>query len=165
MICNHHNHSHVIDIHMMSMHRSILNQTTDGNVIQAFKEYSLDPKSRFANTMKIFFPESHLWKFRYKTIPKKFDQEKIYQYYDSDNPEEVNISDIYTIIIKIILTILMVRLISWKSASRRRSFSTTRSTRAFSRRSKLISSLPLLNHLHHLHHSHWGFSDSFKFLV
>ena len=95
VICNHHNHSHVIDIHMMSMHRSILNQTTDGNVIQAFKEYSLDPKSRFANPVKIFSPVSHLWKLRYKTIPKKFDQEKIYQYYDSDNPEEVNIWHLY----------------------------------------------------------------------
>ena len=36
------------------IHRSILNQTTDGNVIQAFKEYSLDPKSRFGNPVKIF---------------------------------------------------------------------------------------------------------------
>merc|ERR1711971_1193285 len=52
------------------MTRSILNQTTDGNLIQAFKEFSLDPKSR------------------YKTIPKKFDQERIYRYYDSDNHEE-----------------------------------------------------------------------------
>jgi len=52
--------------------RSILNQTTDSNVMQAFKEYSLDPTSR------------------YKTIPKKFDPEKIYRYYDSDNPEEVD---------------------------------------------------------------------------
>jgi hypothetical protein len=53
--------------------RSILNQTTDSNVMQAFKEYSLDPTSR------------------YKTIPKKFDPEKIYRYYDSDSPEEVDI--------------------------------------------------------------------------
>ena len=32
--------------HHHSHRRSILNQTTDGNLIQAFKEFSLDPKTR-----------------------------------------------------------------------------------------------------------------------
>merc|ERR1712088_1188096 len=63
------------------MTRSILNQTTDGNLIQAFKEFSLDPKTR------------------YKVIPKKFDQERIYRYYDSDNPEEVDFLWIVGIIV------------------------------------------------------------------
>ena len=27
--------------------RSILNQTTDGNLVQAFKDFSLDPKTRY----------------------------------------------------------------------------------------------------------------------
>merc|ERR1711874_759641 len=54
------------------MTRFILNQTTDGNLVQAFKDYSLDPRTR------------------YKIIPKKFDPERIYKYYDSDNPIEVD---------------------------------------------------------------------------
>ena len=62
-------------------------------------------------------------------IPKKFDQERIYQYYDSDNPEEVKGQSF------IIIVVLIVRLTSLRSASRRRSSSTTRSTRVCSRRS------------------------------
>jgi len=54
------------------MTRFIQNQTTDANLNQSFKDFSIDPKTR------------------YKAIPKKFDEQKIYGYYDSDNPEEVN---------------------------------------------------------------------------
>ena len=116
-------------------------------------------------------------------IPKKFDQERIYQYYDSDNPEEVKtqllflqtnksvafvlgfvgwiylqswwrkiwawislitfsmkerfniLYVIYCIVYHILHIPMSIRLTSWRSASRRRSSSTTRSTRAFSRRS------------------------------
>jgi len=53
------------------MTRSILNQTTDGNLVSKFKSFTLDPKSR------------------YKVIPTKYDKEKIMQYYDSDNPDEL----------------------------------------------------------------------------
>jgi len=53
------------------MTRSILNQTTDGNLVQKFKSYTLDPTTR------------------YKVIPKKYDKEKIMKYYDSDNPDEL----------------------------------------------------------------------------
>merc|ERR1711915_722075 len=48
------------------MTRKILNATTDGNLVQSFKDYSLDPTTR------------------YKVIPKKYDPERIYGYYDSD---------------------------------------------------------------------------------
>jgi len=54
------------------MTRSILNQTTDGNLVQNFKSYSIDPRTR------------------YKVIPKKYDTSRITNYYDSDNPEEVS---------------------------------------------------------------------------
>ena len=54
------------------MTRSILNQTTDGNLVQSFKSYSIDPRTR------------------YKVIPKKFDKSRITNFYDSDNPEEVS---------------------------------------------------------------------------
>jgi len=54
------------------MTRKILNATTDGNLVQSFKDYSLDPTTR------------------YKVIPKKYDPERIYGYYDSDNPAEVD---------------------------------------------------------------------------
>eukprot|EP00092_Neocalanus_flemingeri_P006096 GFUD01006567.1.p1 GENE.GFUD01006567.1~~GFUD01006567.1.p1 ORF type:complete len:564 (-),score=170.18 GFUD01006567.1:189-1880(-) len=57
------------------MTRSILNQTTDGNVQQSFKDYTIDPTTR------------------YKVIPKKFDKIRITNYYDSDNPEEVSFLD------------------------------------------------------------------------
>jgi len=53
------------------MTRSILNQTTDSNLVQNFKSFSLDPKSR------------------YKVIPTKYDKEKVMKYYDSDNPDEL----------------------------------------------------------------------------
>jgi len=53
------------------MTRSILNQTTDVNLVSKFKSFSLDPTSR------------------YKVIPKKYDKEKIIKYYDSDNPDEL----------------------------------------------------------------------------
>jgi len=54
------------------MTRSILNQTTDGNLHQKFKNYTLDPTTR------------------YKMIPKKYDKdEKILKFYDSDNPDEL----------------------------------------------------------------------------
>ena len=43
---------------------------------------------------------------RYKVIPKKFDQERIYQYYDSDNPEEVKDQSL------IVIVVLIVRLTS-----------------------------------------------------
>ena len=32
------------------MTRSILNQTTDGNLVQNFKSYSIDPRTRYGNT-------------------------------------------------------------------------------------------------------------------
>jgi len=53
------------------MTRSILNQTTDYGLNSNFKNYSMDPTTR------------------YKVIPKKYDEQRIYGYYDSDNPEEV----------------------------------------------------------------------------
>jgi len=53
------------------MTRFILNQTTDSNVNQDFKDYTMDPTTR------------------YKHIPKKYDESRIYGYYDSDNPEEL----------------------------------------------------------------------------
>merc|ERR1712139_236456 len=54
------------------MTRSILNQTTDGNLVQKFKNYTLDPTTR------------------YKIIPKKYDKhDKILKFYDSDNPDEL----------------------------------------------------------------------------
>jgi len=57
------------------MTRSILNQTTDGNIQQSFKDFTIDPTTR------------------YKVIPKKFDKSRITNYYDSDNPEEVSFLD------------------------------------------------------------------------
>jgi len=57
------------------MTRSILNQTTDSNIQQAFKEFTIDPTTR------------------YKVIPKKFDKDRVIKYYDSDNPEEVSFLD------------------------------------------------------------------------
>jgi len=57
------------------MTRSILNQTTDGNIQQKFKDFRIDPTTR------------------YKVIPKKFDKTRITNYYDSDNPEEVAFLD------------------------------------------------------------------------
>jgi len=57
------------------MTRSILNQTTDGNLVQSFKSFSIDPKTR------------------YKVIPKKYDKSRITNYYDSDNPEELEFLD------------------------------------------------------------------------
>jgi hypothetical protein len=53
------------------MTRSILNQTTDGNLVKKFKDFTIDPKSR------------------YITIPTKYDKDKILKYYDSDNPDEI----------------------------------------------------------------------------
>lgn len=57
------------------MTRSILNQTTDTNVQQNFKAYTIDPTTR------------------YKVIPKKYDKTKITNYYNSDNPEELDFLD------------------------------------------------------------------------
>jgi len=53
------------------MTRSILNQTTDGNLVKKYKDFTIDPKSR------------------YVTIPTKYDKDKILKYYDSDNPDEI----------------------------------------------------------------------------
>ena len=87
-------------------------------------------ENKVGNPSKLCFHIfSKILSLRYKVIPKKFDQERIYQYYDSDNPEEVKDQSL------IIIVVLIVRLTSWRSASRRRSSSTTRSTRVCSRRS------------------------------
>jgi len=53
------------------MTRSILNQTTDGNLVKKYKDFTIDPKSR------------------YVTIPTKYDKDKILKFYDSDNPDEL----------------------------------------------------------------------------
>ena len=90
-------------------------------------------ENKVGNPSKLCFHIfSKILSLRYKVIPKKFDQERIYQYYDSDNPEEVKDQSL------IIIVVLIVRLTSWRSASRRRSSSTTRSTRVCSRRSPVI---------------------------
>ena len=53
--------------------RILLPQLTDGGIKQSFKSFTIDPKTR------------------YKEIPKKFDEERVRSYYDSDCPKEAKV--------------------------------------------------------------------------